>query len=98
MKDNIVKGVFGTATGIGSAAMSFSSHVELWLRLSALALGVTVSALTALSIYRSLKTLRIRGDAAGLVLCDLCVKGQPPPHCPFPEAKDKPAWCPTKRG
>ena len=52
---DIIKGVFGTATTITGFTISLQEF-EIWLRIISLLVGITVGVLTAIGLYRKLKT------------------------------------------
>jgi hypothetical protein len=47
-------GLLGTATSIGAAATSLLPHVETWMRIGSLAIGIVVGILTGIKVIRDL--------------------------------------------
>jgi hypothetical protein len=48
-------GLLGTGTSLGAAAISLLPHLEQWMRLGSLVLGLIVATLTILKLLRDLK-------------------------------------------
>jgi hypothetical protein len=51
----VERGAIGTFTSIGSAAVSMVSHVEVYLRVAGLCVGLLVGVVTLLSVYHDLR-------------------------------------------
>jgi hypothetical protein len=49
---SVSTGVFGTATSLGAAIVSIIPHVEVWLRISSLVVGLIVGLLTLDKLLR----------------------------------------------
>ena len=49
------KGVIGTATSLGSSALSMFSHLETALRIGGLCVGLAVGIVTLISVIHDLK-------------------------------------------
>lgn len=48
-------GLLGTGTSLGAAVFSLLPHIETWMRLGSLALGLIVASLTIIKLLRDLK-------------------------------------------
>jgi hypothetical protein len=48
-------GLLGTGTSLGAAAFSLLPHIEQWMRLGSLVLGLIVATLTILKLLRDLR-------------------------------------------
>ena len=51
----VERGALGTFASIGSAAVSMVSHLELYLRVAGLCVGLAVGVVTLLSVYHDLR-------------------------------------------
>jgi hypothetical protein len=51
----VERGALGTFASIGSAAVSMVSHVEVYLRIAGLCVGLLVGVVTLLSVYHDLR-------------------------------------------
>ena len=51
----VERGVLGTFASLGSAAVSMVSHLELYLRIAGLCVGLAVGIVTLLSVYHDLR-------------------------------------------
>ena len=51
----VERGALGTFASLGSAAVSMVSHVELYLRIAGLCVGLAVGVVTLLSVYHDLR-------------------------------------------
>ena len=51
----VERGALGTFASLGSAAVSMVSHVELYLRIAGLCVGLAVGVITLLSVYHDLR-------------------------------------------
>lgn len=51
----VERGVLGTFASLGSAAVSMVSHLELYLRIAGLCVGLAVGVVTLLSVYHDLR-------------------------------------------
>jgi len=51
----LATGLVGTGTSLGAAFYSLLPHVELWLRLASLTLGLCVAILTLVKLARDLR-------------------------------------------
>ena len=51
----VERGVLGTFASLGSAAVSMVSHVELYLRIAGLCVGLAVGVITLISVYHDLR-------------------------------------------
>ena len=51
----VERGVLGTFASLGSAAVSMMSHLELYLRIAGLCVGLAVGIVTLLSVYHDLR-------------------------------------------
>ena len=51
----VERGALGTFASLGSAAVSMVSHVELYLRIAGLCVGLAVGIVTLLSVYHDLR-------------------------------------------
>ena len=51
----VERGALGTFASIGSAAVSMVAHVELYLRIAGLCVGLAVGIVTLLSVYHDLR-------------------------------------------
>lgn len=51
---SISTGLLGTATSIGAALTSLLPHVETWMRIGSLAIGIVVGMLTGIKVVRDL--------------------------------------------
>jgi hypothetical protein len=49
------KGIIGTATSLGSSALSMFSHLETALRIGGLLIGIAVGIVTLLSVLHDLR-------------------------------------------
>jgi hypothetical protein len=52
------KGIIGTATSIGSSALSMFSHLETALRIGGLIIGICVGLATLISVLHDIKKKR----------------------------------------
>ena len=90
-RDTIFKGLLGAVGGFGSAAVASVMHT--WLSVAVLLAGLTVSVLSAWSIWAGRKKADIEMWHEVARLCADCVRGVAPPRCPLPQ-KIRPANCP----
>ena len=51
----VERGALGTFASLGSAAVSMVAHVELYLRIAGLCVGLAVGIITLLSVYHDLR-------------------------------------------
>jgi hypothetical protein len=51
----VERGALGTFASLGSAAVSMVSHVEVYLRVAGLCVGLLVGVVTLLSVYHDLR-------------------------------------------
>ena len=51
----VERGALGTFASLGSAAVSIVSHVEVYLRVAGLCVGLLVGVVTLLSVYHDLR-------------------------------------------
>jgi hypothetical protein len=51
----VERGALGTFASIGSAAISMVSHLEVYLRVAGLCVGLAVGVVTLLSVYHDLR-------------------------------------------
>ena len=51
----VERGALGTIASLGSAAVSMVSHLELYLRVAGLCVGLAVGVVTLLSVYHDLR-------------------------------------------
>ena len=51
----VERGVIGTFASLGSAAVSMVSHLEVYLRVAGLCVGLAVGVVTLLSVYHDLR-------------------------------------------
>ena len=51
----VERGALGTFASLGSAAVSMVAHVELYLRIAGLCVGLAVGVITLLSVYHDLR-------------------------------------------
>lgn len=51
---SIGAGMLGTATSIGAAVTSLLPHIETWMRIGSLAIGILVGILTGIKVLRDL--------------------------------------------
>jgi hypothetical protein len=51
----VERGALGTFASLGSAAVSMVSHLELYLRIAGLCVGLAVGVVTLLSVYHDLR-------------------------------------------
>ena len=51
----VERGALGTFASIGSAAISMVSHLEVYLRIAGLCVGLLVGLVTLLSVYHDLR-------------------------------------------
>lgn len=51
----IATGLIGSATSIGAAVYSMLPHLEAWMRLASVAVGLAVGIVTLIKILRDLK-------------------------------------------
>ena len=51
----VERGALGTFASLGSAAVSMVSHLELYLRVAGLCVGLAVGVITLISVYRDLR-------------------------------------------
>jgi len=51
----VERGALGTFASLGSAAVSMVAHVELYLRVAGLCVGLAVGVITLLSVYHDLR-------------------------------------------
>lgn len=51
----VERGALGTFASIGSAAVSMVSHLEVYLRVAGLCVGLAVGVVTLLSVYHDLR-------------------------------------------
>jgi hypothetical protein len=51
----VERGALGTFASLGSAAVSMVSHVEVYLRIAGLCVGLLVGVVTLLSVYHDLR-------------------------------------------
>ena len=51
----VERGALGTFASLGSAAVSMVSHLELYLRIAGLCVGLAVGVITLLSVYHDLR-------------------------------------------
>jgi len=51
----IATGLVGSATSIGAAVYSMLPHLEAWMRLASVAVGLAVGIVTLIKILRDLK-------------------------------------------
>ena len=51
----VERGVLGTFASLGSAAVSMVAHVELYLRIAGLCVGLAVGIVTLISVYHDLR-------------------------------------------
>jgi hypothetical protein len=51
----VERGALGTFASIGSAAVSMVSHLEVYLRVAGLCVGLLVGVVTLLSVYHDLR-------------------------------------------
>ena len=51
----VERGALGTFASLGSAAVSMVSHLELYLRIAGLCVGLAVGIVTLLSVYHDLR-------------------------------------------
>jgi hypothetical protein len=51
----VERGALGTFASIGSAAISMVSHLEVYLRVAGLCVGLLVGVVTLLSVYHDLR-------------------------------------------
>lgn len=51
----VERGALGTFASIGSAAVSMVSHLELYLRVAGLCVGLAVGVVTLISVYHDLR-------------------------------------------
>ena len=51
----VERGALGTFASLGSAAVSMVAHVELYLRIAGLCVGLAVGVVTLLSVYHDLR-------------------------------------------
>jgi hypothetical protein len=49
------RGVFGTLASLGSTAVSMVSHLEIYLRVAGLCVGLAVGIVTLISVFRDLR-------------------------------------------
>ena len=51
----VERGALGTIASLGSAAVSMVAHVELYLRIAGLCVGLAVGVITLISVYHDLR-------------------------------------------
>ena len=51
----VERGVLGTFASLGSAAVSMVSHLEVYLRVAGLCVGLAVGVITLISVYHDLR-------------------------------------------
>ena len=51
----VERGALGTFASLGSAAVSMVAHVELYLRVAGLCVGLAVGVITLISVYHDLR-------------------------------------------
>ena len=51
----VERGALGTFASLGSAAVSMVSHLELYLRIAGLCVGLAVGVITLISVYHDLR-------------------------------------------
>ena len=51
----VERGALGTFASLGSAAVSMVSHLELYLRVAGLCVGLAVGVITLISVYHDLR-------------------------------------------
>ena len=51
----VERGALGTFASLGSAAVSMVAHVELYLRIAGLCVGLAVGVITLISVYHDLR-------------------------------------------
>ena len=51
----VERGALGTFASIGSAAISMVSHLEVYLRVAGLCVGLAVGVVTLISVYHDLR-------------------------------------------
>jgi hypothetical protein len=51
----VERGALGTFASLGSAAVSMVSHLEVYLRIAGLCVGLAVGIVTLLSVYHDLR-------------------------------------------
>ena len=51
----VERGVLGTFASLGSAAVSFVAHVEMYLRVAGLCVGLAVGVVTLISVLHDLR-------------------------------------------
>ena len=51
----VERGALGTFASLGSAAVSMVSHLELYLRVAGLCVGLAVGLITLISVYHDLR-------------------------------------------
>jgi hypothetical protein len=51
----VERGALGTFASLGSAAVSMVSHLELYLRIAGLCVGLAVGLITLMSVYHDLR-------------------------------------------
>lgn len=51
----VERGALGTFASLGSAAVSMVSHLEVYLRIAGLCVGLAVGVITLLSVYHDLR-------------------------------------------
>ena len=51
----VERGALGTFASIGSAAVSMVSHLEVYLRVAGLCVGLAVGVVTLISVYHDLR-------------------------------------------
>ena len=51
----VERGALGTFASLGSAAVSMVAHVELYLRIAGLCVGLAVGVITLMSVYHDLR-------------------------------------------